>query len=597
MNFPKIIDAYYKLIPYPSLKSAQITGEWKNKLLHVLLGGFILLSPFAYLPATIYAIRIQNWWLFGLNTLIIATLFVLTFSKKLKSEVKLKTAIGTFYILGISVLIILGPLSSGFIWLIVFIILAGFFYGYKGILITEIISCVSLFLLSFPVYFQSEITQNMNTYGFDAWLVNIIVFAAVSLFISGLLNEIITYIEDSLKKEQKITDLLKENQKSLAIEKQRAEEADMLKSKFLANMSHEIRTPLNSIMGFTSLMANADLDEETRNNFTKIVNLSGEQLIRIIDDIIDISKIESNQLRIQKQSVNIYNNLTDIIKIAESKIESLGKKLVIQTKIDKKQTNLFLETDEMRFRQIFTNLIDNAIKYSEKGTITVGYHFVNYNDNPALEFFVKDTGRGIPQRSLEKIFDRFAQAENIEFHEGTGLGLSIVKGILDLLGGTIRVESELEKGSTFYFILPYNGKVIPRNAGNNGEAKNTSPDYSGKTIYIAEDDLASFYFLREVFRPTNAIIEHAINGKELLNLIATKQPDLILLDMNMPVMNGFEVIQEIRKNNSELKVIAQTAYAMAEEKQKCLALGCNDYIAKPIKKQALFKLVDQLLLS
>ncbi len=595
MDFQKLINTFTQLVPYPDLKSTYPGGEWKNRVLLILLGSFVILGPLAYIPATLYAIRAENWLLFSLNTVFFLVLVTTTISKKMHANIKVLIIITASFFLGILVLLLLGPLSSGFIWLFVFIIIASLFYGYKGLLITEVLSCISLGIMSIPIYLESELTPKLNLFGFDIWLVNILLLTTVTLVISILLTEIILNIEDTLKKEQRITELLKDNQKNLAREKQRAEEADILKSKFLSNMSHEIRTPLNSIMGFTSLMAEPGLDEVTLKNFNDIIKMSGEQLMRIINDIIDISKIESNQLTINIQSINVHKNLKEIINIQQNKINSLHKDLIIHLDVDPKATNLYLDTDEMRFNQIITNLTDNSIKYTQKGVITVGYYFTDYKNKTALEFFVKDTGRGIPKNALNKIFDRFSQAENIEFHEGTGLGLSIVKGLLDLLGGTIRVESEINKGSTFYFILPYSGRIVPGTNKNTEEPNNKFPDYSGKTIYIAEDDLTSFYYMQEIFRHTNAHIEHAVNGKKLLNLIEKQLPDLILLDINMPIMNGFETIQEIRTKHTDLKVIAQTAYAMAEEKQKCLSMGCNSYISKPIKRDELFKLIDKFL--
>ncbi len=598
MNLQNVIEFFTKAVPYPNLKGSNFHGEWKNSLLLVLLGNFILLGPFAFIPAAMYSIQTENWALLGLNTVVISTMFFVAFSKRLiNSEIKVQVSIGIFFILGIAVLVLLGPVSSGLLWMFLFVILAGLFYGYKGILITEILSCISLGVLAIPIYFESKHTPNLNLFGFYGWLVNIVLFTTISLFISYLLNEIIINIETSLKKEQKITDLLYDNQKKLAKEKLRAEEADMLKSKFLANMSHEIRTPLNSILGFTSLMAEPGLDEVTLKNFNNIIKTSGEQLLGIINDIIDISKIESNQLTLHIQSVDIYRNLMEIIQIAENKIKTHNKKLSVNLEVNKKLMHLFLETDELRFKQIISNLVDNSIKYSKEGTITIGYHFIDYKNSPSLEFYIKDTGRGIPPDALNSIFDRFAQANNIDFHEGTGLGLSIVKGLLDLLGGSIRVESEINKGSTFYIALPYIGKVIPEMYDKQEEKPENLHDYSGKTFIIAEDDLASYYFLKEVLKPTNVKLIHAVNGKKLLELLETQIPDLILLDINMPVMNGFEALQEIRKRYNNVKIIAQTAYAMAEEKQMCFKLGCNEYISKPIKKGQLFETIDLLLKS
>ena len=242
----------------------------------------------------------------------------------------------------------------------------------------------------------------------------------------------------------------------LMIEKNKAEESDRLKSAFLANMSHEIRTPMNAIMGFGSLLKTENLKEEKRNHFIDIINLSGERLMAIINDIIDISKIESNQLKTDITTFNVKSILSEIVEIQKE-----TNNLIVKKSIDLKlvgpllNQDILITTDKTRFIQILDNLINNASKFTDKGSIKVGYSIKKYEKNSYIEFYVKDSGCGIPKEKYELIFDRFSQAGENDFKEGNGLGLSICKGLITLLKGEIWVESELEKGTTFYFTLPY----------------------------------------------------------------------------------------------------------------------------------------------
>ena len=242
----------------------------------------------------------------------------------------------------------------------------------------------------------------------------------------------------------------------LLIEKVKAEESDRLKSAFLANMSHEIRTPMNAILGFSGFLKDASLNEEKRNRFVDIINISGERLLAIINDIIDISKIESNQLKFEINKFDIKSTLLEIIEIQKKTNKLLIKKgLVLKLNKPEKALTYFLNTDQNRFIQILNNLINNAVKFTEYGEIEIGYSLKKYESNSYIEFYVKDTGCGIPKDKFDLIFDRFSQAGDGDFKQGNGLGLSICKGLIKLLNGEIWLESEENKGTTFYFTLPY----------------------------------------------------------------------------------------------------------------------------------------------
>ncbi len=376
----------------------------------------------------------------------------------------------------------------------------------------------------------------------------------------------------------------------------KAEESDRLKSAFLANMSHEIRTPMNSIIGFSDLLTSEILPEEKQQLYCRLIRNSGEQLLRIINDIIDISKIESNQLKIEMKMVHSFNLINEII------IEQTQSKYFLEKpKVELKVRNLeelsgcSLYTDPVRLKQIFTNLINNAIKNTLEGYIELGFDCIREKEYNNILFYVKDTGSGIEKEEQLAIFNRFTQSKKAGISQGTGLGLSIVKGLLNLLGGTIWLESEPGKGSVFYFTLPLTQPSDNSFVPYSKIRPIINFDLKGKTVYIAEDDESSYLFVRELLLPTQITIEHAANGRELLDRMKEKLPDLVLLDINMPVMDGYETIVHIRSLFPKVPVIAQTVYALADEREECLRLGCADYICKPIIKSELFAMLAKYL--
>lgn len=374
----------------------------------------------------------------------------------------------------------------------------------------------------------------------------------------------------------------------------KAEESDQLKSIFLANMSHEIRTPMNSIMGFSGLLGEKGINEETRLQYIDIIKSSSDRLLQLINDIIDLSKIEAKQLSINLSEWSLHELLT---KSTESfrMSELLIKKPEIQLDINfpPEYENIKFMSDGVRVQQVLDNLISNAIKYTERGRIEVGCSIKTENSKDYIEVYVKDTGIGISKEMTDIVFERFRQVEEGKFHEGAGLGLSISKGIIELLDGKIWLQSEVNSGTTFYFMIPY----IPADHTTETVSKPalSIPQISGKTIIIAEDDYNSYRYLDLTLRKHNAEILHAENGEILMKMIQNKMPDLILLDINMPVMSGFEVLEKMRESGLKTKIIAQTAYAMPDEKEKCISSGCSGYISKPIKKDDLFKVINEVL--
>ena len=399
-----------------------------------------------------------------------------------------------------------------------------------------------------------------------------------------------TYIRGSIVD---ITERKKVEQELLKA-KEKAEESDRLKSAFLANVSHEIRTPMNGILGFAEFLRVPDLPNETKNKYIDIINSCSKQLLGIITDIIEISKIETNQFKIVKNKINvntILNNVFINLKITITSSKNVELKLTSLLP----ESNCMITSDETKLQQIISNIVENALKFTDTGSVEFGCREVN---DELIEFFVKDTGIGIPADYQKIVFDRFRRVEmpQTESRGGTGLGLAICKSYIEIMGGKIWLESEEGKGTTFYFTIPtmHNKyEIIPPIVI---EEKKTSHSFKDKMILVVEDDDINFLYLQEILSKSSATFIRAKNGRDAINVISnTPSINLVLMDIKMPVMSGIEATIEIRKFNKDVPIIAQTAYAFEEEKLYALNIGCNDYISKPIKRTMLISLIEKYL--
>ena len=385
------------------------------------------------------------------------------------------------------------------------------------------------------------------------------------------------------------------NEIDLKNAKEKAEESDRLKSSFLANMSHEIRTPMNAIIGFSDLLVDPDTNIDEREELVSHINNNCNTLLHLIDDIIDLAKIEANELSIFIKETDVNKVLNDVFNnFNESKRKT--EKNFIDLKLNKEnyKENFILNTDPYRFNQILTNLIDNVLKYTEYGFVEFGYKIIE--DINLVEFFIKDTGIGIPKNKQNDIFQRFNKLEdsNTKLYRGTGLGLTITQNLIIRLGGTIRVDSEVNKGSTFYFTLPLDiSKNIEMNKLKADLIQNHE-NWEGKTILIAEDEESNYRFLEMLLKNKGLTLLKAENGYEAIEIFnAHKNIDLILMDIKMPGMNGLEATMKIKKIDPKVPIIIQTAYAMQNDEKISHDAGCDDYISKPINKEKLLKLLNK----
>jgi signal transduction histidine kinase/CheY-like chemotaxis protein len=372
--------------------------------------------------------------------------------------------------------------------------------------------------------------------------------------------------------------------------KEKAEESDKLKSSFLANMSHEIRTPMNAILGFANLLKNTNFSDERKLTFIDIINSKSKQLLQIITDIIDISKIEAGQISIFNKSFPLNRMVQELYLSFDNLRKQDNKPVILNYSVGLPDGEDGIFSDKIRIEQILSNFLSNAYKFTDTGNIEIGYRI----ENASITFFVKDTGIGITPGEQKVIFDRFRQVESSHSrsYSGTGLGLAISKGLAERMNGQIYVESDFGKGSVFYLTLPYfkQPSVTPAEKAFNESVF----DWSDKTILIAEDEEDNFTFLEVLLKVTGARIIWAKNGLEAVSLCRKNSDiDLVLMDIKLPVLDGMEATLQIKNIRPTLPVIVQTAYAMAADEEQCLKCGCDAYLSKPIKIEPLFRLIKE----
>ncbi|MBC7615322.1 MAG: response regulator [Pedobacter sp.] len=384
--------------------------------------------------------------------------------------------------------------------------------------------------------------------------------------------------------------------KQLVIAKEKAEESDKLKSSFLANLSHEIRTPMNAIMGFSDLLKDGSLNEKEKSDYLKIIRNSGKNLIGIIEDLIEMSKIDSKQITPNYKFLNLDKCISELYNSIKITIPE-EKEVLFSIYKNPEALKKNILTDEIKFKQILTNLIINAIKFTKKGHVTIGYTLDETKEK--IKVWVDDSGLGIDEDNQKIIFDRFRRIEDdftIEI-SGLGLGLSITKAYVELLGGTIDVQSTPGKGSIFSFTIPlkYEARIEEPIAIHNPQKIQKKGQ---ETILIAEDDDINFLLLEKILQLKNYTILRAVNGKEAVEICnINKQIDLVFMDIKMPIMNGFEAFEAIRKTNLNLPVIANTAYSSSEDKDDILKAGFTNYISKPLNKDEIHELLSGIFSS
>ena len=391
-------------------------------------------------------------------------------------------------------------------------------------------------------------------------------------------------VKQDITEAVKSREAIKRSTTKLKIAKEEAEESNRLKTEFLNNMSHEIRTPMNGILGFSKMLLERDITEEKQTNFVNIIQNCGNQLLQIIDDILEISILETKQVKPISTEVCLNDIFFELFSIFDIKAKENKTPLFLKRGLSDKQSTILI--DKTKLNKVLSNLLENAIKFTDQGTIEFGYSLKNEN----IEIFIKDTGIGINIEDQELIFGRFSQVENklSKAIGGLGLGLSIAKENTELLGGEILVVSKKGKGATFLFTIPYNPIFKDQ------EEDNVEYEF---IILIAEDEEINYLFLEIILKDEmklNCNILHAKNGLEAVKICENNPTiDFVLMDIKMPKMNGFEATKQIRISNPKLPIIALTAYSTSEDKEKAINAGCIDFVSKPINNEKLINRIKQ----
>jgi PAS domain S-box-containing protein len=377
----------------------------------------------------------------------------------------------------------------------------------------------------------------------------------------------------------------------LTTAKNKAEESDRLKSAFLANMSHEIRTPLNAILGFSGLLKDVFDSKEKTDEYVEIIESSGQQLLTIIDDILEISRIEAGQITISPEVININKMMRELHQLYIKQAELKDLRLLY---LDDYRNDFYTLTDENRLKQIMCNLLNNALKFTSQGKIQFGYKI----EEDDIRFYVIDTGIGLSEEDCTIIFKPFRQVEtgSTRNYGGNGLGLSISRGLVEKLGGTMDVESEPMKGSSFSFTIPYIRCVAPSPPGEENSKDEINSQWNHHTILVAEDEIYNYSYIEEILNQTNVQILHAWDGKEAVEFVK-RHPEisLVLMDIKMPEMDGYTATRLIKKMRPRLPVIAQTAYAMSENLENAAQAGFDHYIPKPVSHNFFMKVLGYYL--
>lgn len=508
--------------------------------------------------------------------------------------------------LGISAMTVLLPENYTYYAGMMLIFYAGYFFIKLRFFYATIAGWLTLLGYNIgAIYFsaaQSTIIINNNFFFISANLIGMFAayyieyYARRDFYLTQQLDKQKLRVEEANKglerKVKQRTFELERRNIELTAAKNRAEQSDKLKSAFLANMSHEIRTPMNGIIGFANLLSEAE-DKEEHEEFVKVIIENGEHLLSLINEIIDISKIEAGMLELSKREFSLNQLMDELYTFFKSNTNVIAKNLDISCKKGLPDEKSIIIFDRTRLKQVLMNLVNNACKFTKKGSVELGY----YLNAGQLVFFVKDTGPGLNVEQQKYIFERFLQVtlDHKPEQEGTGLGLTISKAFVNLFGGDIWIESEPGAGSIFYFNLPLeneNGKLLEFE--NQNTLYNMEYNWKDKVILVAEDVPTNFLLVKKSLRKTEVNLIWAKNGQEAVDECKKDQQiDLVLMDIRMPVMNGLEATRLIKPIRKDLPIIAQTAYAMDSDRNRSLEAGCNDYISKPIDLKAFIELISK----
>ncbi|MEM6265556.1 MAG: ATP-binding protein [Bacteroidota bacterium] len=577
---------------------------WRERIFLSVVGVFALLGLIVAVSSVGVAISSGEYWVVLIDIIAYGLVCVIFFLPSWEFKFRVLTFSGLFYGLGISMLAMLGPDGAGFIWLMGFPLFIGLLMGLRPAILSLLFSFASLLVLAALLSLGFMEGLKINGWLPMHFLGNAINFVMIASLATAPLAMLIDGMENALNREHATQVQLIKEKENLQLAKEKAEESDRLKSAFFSNISHEIRTPMNAIIGFSNLLGAEGTGAQEMELYIDYIQKGGDRLISLVNDIVDVSQLETGQLKLVVEACNPNEILQELVSVAQA-TSQMNEQVELALIMPARPANGKLMADKSRLKQILSNLINNALKFTLEGRVEVGY-----NINPgtrSIEFFVSDTGIGIAKEHHQAIFERFRRVSSDKgtHFEGTGLGLSIVKSLSELMGGRIEIESTLGKGTTFKVYFPYQPGTpattppkVPSPAtgavsGDTPQASANKP-WTGFPILLAEDNLINQKVMLKILSKLDTHTDVAADGAEAVRALETKHYDLVLMDINMPNMNGVEATKKIREKYGDKPVIiAVTANAMKGDKEKYLSSGMDDYMSKPVKLEDVRQMLNK----
>jgi len=581
-----------------TLRSGDGLLYWRERIFHYFSIGVLFIGLIVYLYLGLSFLKQGEFTYAIFASFVFFSAVFATTVRSLPLKFRVSWLLFLMYLIGVYSLLEHNNSSLGFAFFISYALLSGILVGQKRAWMSVATISTTLVIIGALLYGKFFKIPFEAVIPIEQYLKSSFIFLVILLVTLFPLVSLLNGLIFNLEKETRFRRLLRREHEDLALAKRKAEESDHLKTAFLSNMSHEIRTPMNAILGFSNLLSHPDISMGEKEEFINLIRINGKNLLTLVEDIIDISKIDSGQLQIKNAPCKLHGVM---MQVYESYLDDIKRRGLFNLKLYLKEgvsdENIRILTDEHRLKQILINLVGNAVKFTERGFVEFGY---TQEDDQFLRFYVKDTGIGLPQGKENEIFERFSKfnSDKERLYGGTGIGLSIAKHLVTLMGGDIWVESEPLVGTTFYFTLPYHRLATP--VGAIEDKKETVRDFNweGKTFLVAEDEEDNFRYIEVALALSNASLIWARDGKEAVDVFKRVNGiDLVLMDIKMPQMDGYTATREIKNLSKQVPVIAQTAYAMSEEKEKSREAGCDDYIAKPIGYDDLLTTINKFVPS
>jgi len=568
-------------------------GYWRERIFHYFSLALIFLGVAIYLYFGIFFLLAGQHLFFAFTTFTFVSLLLVVSIPRFSRGLKVGWVLFVLYLTG-AFLLFVGPHTNiGLLFLFSCSVMAVTMAGASAATFFLLVQAATL--LGVGIYWYSGMFAHPDPpdISLETFINLGVSFLVLSMITLAPLMSLLNGLMFNVKKEQRYLRILRQEQEHLVKARLKAEESDTLKTAFLSNMSHEIRTPMNAILGFSNLLTQNAISDEDKKEFTDLIRVNANSLMSLVEDIIDISKMESGQFDIRNAPCYFHQILKEVYDIYNEELHRRGI-FAVKLYLKKGLTDdgVQILTDGVRLKKILMNLVGNAIKFTDKGYVEFGYTMESEHH---LRFYIKDTGIGLPEGAEEQIFSRFYKCPQNEekLYGGIGIGLTIARHLVNHMGGEIWVEPRAAVGTTFCFTLPFqravvmaNQKIKPRPSG--------MVNWEGRTFLVVEDEEDNYRYLEVALSLFNASLIWARDGKEAVEAMCKdNQIDIVLMDIKMPVMDGYTATKEIRKFNTRVPIIAQTAYALQGERELAFQAGCTGYIAKPVNYNDLIDIINR----